>query len=130
MIRSETDQKDCSYQYFRGFSCSHAKTPKRSDGLSYPLILYGTTHLCKLPNRPGGLFYPLALLRFVYLLHELPNRPDGIIYSLALSRLVRLQNFGHSLIYTPLGLICRLNSGFVPGCYSASSPRKRTFCRN
>ena len=55
--------------------------------LSIPLILYGTTHLCKLPNRPGGLFYPLALSRLVYLLHELPNRPDGIFYPLAFSRL-------------------------------------------
>ena len=90
MYKFHTNQKDCSFQYFCGFSYLLCKTPNRSDGLLYPLILYGTTHLCKLSNRPGGLFYLLALLRLVYLLCKLPNRPDIIFYPLALSRLVSL----------------------------------------
>ena len=56
-----TDQKD-SYLFntFAVAVCKY-KTPNRSDGLFYPLILYVTTRLCKLPNRSDRLFYLLTL---------------------------------------------------------------------
>ena len=37
------------------------ETLNRSEGLFYPLILYGMTHLCKPPNRSDGFFHPLTL---------------------------------------------------------------------
>ena len=55
------DQKDSYPSDIFTVAVCKCETPKRLDKLSYPLILYGTTRLCKLPNKSDGLFYSLTL---------------------------------------------------------------------
>ena len=61
MLKLRTDQKDSYPSNTFAVAVCKCEIPNRSDGLFYPLILYGTTRLCKLPNRSDKLFYPLTL---------------------------------------------------------------------
>ena len=75
-------------------SCLLCEKPNRLNGLFYPLILYGTTHLYKLPNRSDGLFYSLTLDGlFTYCVsYQIGQTDSSTLWYLTASSLCKIPN--------------------------------------